>query len=56
MTHRWYREVVPPRRGKTWTFLRRKAGHAGAVGFLDAVEASPRLSVTDVDPAAIAAA
>jgi predicted nucleic acid-binding protein len=42
--------------GETWTFLRRKAGHPEAVGFLDAVEASPRLSVIEVDPAAKAAA
>jgi predicted nucleic acid-binding protein len=42
--------------GETWTFLRRKVGHAEAVGFLDAVEASPRLSVIDVDPATRASA
>jgi uncharacterized protein len=29
-------------RGETWTFLRRRAGHRSAVGFLDAVERSPR--------------
>ncbi len=29
--------------GETWTFLRRKSGHASAVGFLDAVERSPRV-------------
>lgn len=32
-------------RGETWTFLRRKAGHLAAVGFLDAVDTSPRLRV-----------
>jgi predicted nucleic acid-binding protein len=35
--------------GETWTFLRRKVGHAEAIGFLDLVEASPRLSVIEVD-------
>ncbi len=29
--------------GETWTFLRRKSGHASAVGFLDAVKRSPRV-------------
>ena len=32
-------------RGETWTFLRRRAGHRSAVGFLDAVERSPRLEL-----------
>jgi predicted nucleic acid-binding protein len=32
-------------RGETWTFLRRRAGHAGAVGFLDALDRSPRVRV-----------
>lgn len=31
--------------GETWTFLRRRAGHAVAVGFLDAILDSPRLIV-----------
>lgn len=35
--------------GESWTFLRRRVGHAEAVGFLDAVQASPRLSVAHVD-------
>jgi predicted nucleic acid-binding protein len=35
--------------GETWTFLRRKAGHAEAIGFLDAVQASPRLSILEID-------
>jgi predicted nucleic acid-binding protein len=32
-------------RGETWTFLRRRSGHDAAVGFLDAVDRSPRLTV-----------
>lgn len=36
-------------RGETWTYLRRRAGHASAVGFLDALERSPRLQVVAVD-------
>jgi predicted nucleic acid-binding protein len=35
-------------RGETWTFLRRRAGHATAVRFLDAVDASPRIEVLRV--------
>jgi predicted nucleic acid-binding protein len=35
-------------RGETWTFLRRRAGHAVAVRFLDAVAASPRVEVLRV--------
>jgi predicted nucleic acid-binding protein len=35
-------------RGETWTFLRRRIGHQAAVGFLDAVERSPRLRVERV--------
>lgn len=35
--------------GETWTFLRRKESHATAVRFLDLVEASPRVSVYEVD-------
>lgn len=34
--------------GETWTFLRRRDGHASAVAFLDAVEAAPWLTVEDV--------
>ena len=37
-------------RGETWTFLRRRAGHGSAVGFLDTVEASPRVRIEHVDP------
>lgn len=33
-------------RGETWTFLGRRAGHGPAVGFLDALERSPRVAVT----------
>jgi len=35
--------------GETWTFLRRRAGHAAAVEFLDALAASPRVTVETVD-------
>jgi uncharacterized protein len=35
-------------RGETWTFLRRRAGHQAAVDFLDALAASPRVTVTRV--------
>jgi predicted nucleic acid-binding protein len=38
--------------GETWTFLRRRAGHAPAVAFLDAVAASPRVAVLHVEAAA----
>ena len=36
-------------RGETWTFLRRRAGHASAVAFLDALDASPRVRIEPVD-------
>jgi predicted nucleic acid-binding protein len=32
-------------RGETWTYLRRRAGHDGAVEFLDALERSPRVQL-----------
>ncbi len=35
-------------RGETWTFLRRRAGHSTAVGFLDALRASPRVEVLSI--------
>ena len=35
-------------RGETWTYLRRRAGHASAVDFLDAVDRSPRVRVVMV--------
>jgi uncharacterized protein len=35
-------------RGETWTFLRRRAGHATAVRFLDALHASPRVELARV--------
>jgi uncharacterized protein len=38
-------------RGETWTFLRRRAGHAVAVRFLDAVATSPRVEVLRVSEA-----
>jgi predicted nucleic acid-binding protein len=39
-------------RGETWTFLRRRAGHRAAVGFLDALSASPRMELLRVSDAA----
>lgn len=36
-------------RGETWTFFRRRAGHAAAVDFLDRLERSPRVRVEAVD-------
>lgn len=36
-------------RGETWTFLRRRAGHAAAVGFLDALDRSDRIIVEPID-------
>jgi predicted nucleic acid-binding protein len=36
------------RRGETWTYLRRRAGHRHAVAFLDAIERSPRVRVVTV--------
>jgi uncharacterized protein len=35
--------------GETWTFLRRRAGHAAALQFLDSVNASTRVTVEVVD-------
>ena len=37
-------------RGESWTFLRRRIGHAGAVGFLDSLDRSARLEVVLVPP------
>ena len=39
-------------RGETWTFLRRRAGHRTAVGFLDALRASLRLELVRVSESA----
>ena len=36
-------------RGETWTYLRRKAGHRSAVGFLDDLHRSARTEVVRVD-------
>lgn len=36
--------------GETWTFIRRRASHRDAVGFLDLAEASARLSIVHVSP------
>lgn len=38
-------------RGETWTYLRRRAGHAAAVAFLDALESSPRIQIVPVEDA-----
>jgi uncharacterized protein len=35
-------------RGETWTWIRRKAGHRPAVGFLDILERSPRVQIAHV--------
>ena len=35
-------------RGETWTYLNRKGGHGSAVGFLDALDSSPRAQVVRV--------
>ncbi len=37
--------------GETWTFLRRRAGHASAVRFLNDIEDAVRLHVEHVDEA-----
>ena len=37
-------------RGETWTFLRRRAGHAAAVGFLDLLDRSDRVTILPVGP------
>jgi predicted nucleic acid-binding protein len=43
-------------RGETWTFLRRRAGHATAVQFLDTLSASPRVELLRVSEPAEAEA
>jgi len=35
--------------GETWTFLRRRDGHASAVAYIDAVEAAPWLTIVRID-------
>jgi uncharacterized protein len=42
--------------GETWTFLRRRVGHAAAVEFLDAVARSPRLQLVFANEVVEAAA
>lgn len=37
--------------GETWTLLRRRAGHAAAVGFLDRLARLPEVEVVHVDAA-----
>lgn len=36
--------------GETWTYLRKKAGHARAIGFADEVSASARVEIMAVPP------
>jgi predicted nucleic acid-binding protein len=43
-------------RGETWTFLRRRAGHATAVAFLDALSTSHRVELQRVSELAEAEA
>ena len=38
-------------RGETWTFLRKRVGHASAVAYLEAIQASPRLDVRHIPDA-----
>ena len=35
-------------RGETWTFLRRRSGHASAVDFLDRLEGSARVEIVPI--------
>jgi predicted nucleic acid-binding protein len=37
--------------GETWTYLRRRAGHAGGLGFLDVIGRSPRVRIHHVSEA-----
>ena len=37
--------------GETWTLIRRRGGHAAAVGFLDRMRALPDVEIVDVEPA-----
>jgi len=37
--------------GETWTFLRRRAGHAAGLRFVEAVSGSPRLAIEHVSEA-----
>jgi uncharacterized protein len=37
--------------GETWTLLRRRSGHAAAVGFLDRLAALPDVEVVHLDAA-----
>lgn len=38
-------------RGETWTYLRRRSGHAAAVSFLDSIVESPRVQLVRVEAA-----
>jgi uncharacterized protein len=37
-------------RGETWTFVRRRRGHASAAAFLDTLERTARVEVRHVEP------
>ena len=37
-------------RGETWTFLRRRSGHAAATDFLDRLERAPRAEIVRISP------
>lgn len=37
-------------RGETWTFLRRRSGHAAAVDFLDRLGAAERVEIVRISP------
>jgi len=37
-------------RGETWTFLRRRSGHAAATDFLDRLERAPRVEIVRISP------
>ena len=41
--------TTPAVLGETWTLLRRRMGHAAAVGFLDRVERLPSLEIVGAD-------
>lgn len=38
--------------GETWTLVRRRSGHAAALGFLDRLQALPDVEIVHVDEAA----
>ena len=38
-------------RGETWTFLRRRSGHAAAIDFLDRLDGAPRVELVRISRA-----